>query len=105
MKHRVKTRIVTAWVLLLTLMPLYIVKAVHFHNDGSSISMHDSGHHHQASDDGCLICHFLLSPFTEAADFHFTFVDSSHFHDFVAVFADVVVLAHRAYGLRAPPVC
>lgn len=105
MKHRVKTRIVTAWVLLLTLMPLYIVKAVHFHDDGSSISIHDSGHHHQTSDDGCLICHFLLSPFTEAEDFHFTFIDASHCDVFVAVYDNVVVSAQRVYGLRAPPVC
>lgn len=69
MKRKRRNRIIIAWVLLLTLMPISIVKATHFHDGAMAATCHASASSHsQGSDDGgtCPICHFFLSPFVEA---------------------------------------
>ena len=101
MEIKAKSRIVIAWVLLITLMPLFVVKAVHFH-DKTSACQSTKGHTHSPGDQ-CLICQFTLSPFTQA--------ESLQIHVFVSVFdlepaqyADKVCIAMLyPYHLRAPP--
>ena len=89
MEIKAKSRIVIAWVLLITLMPLFVVKAVHFHDSKTSACQSTKGHTH--------------SPFTQA--------ESLQIHVFVSVFdlepaqyADKVCIAMLyPYHLRAPP--
>ncbi|MCE9106040.1 hypothetical protein ACTMKN_03910 [Bacteroides pyogenes] len=76
-----KQRAAIAWMLFLMLMPLFVVKATHFHDDTSC-----AAHHTERSDnrsaDNCEICLFVLSDFTEAESFIFhhlqTFVPFIH---------------------------
>lgn len=102
MKIKAKSRIVIAWVLLITLMPLFVVKAVHFHDSKTSACQSTKGHTHSPGDQ-CLICQFTLSPFTQA--------ESLQIHVFVSVFdlepvhytdKDCITTLYP-YHLRAPP--
>lgn len=62
--------IIIAWTLLITLMPVFIVKALHTHDEGDVYASATSSpsHAHGGGSD-CLICSFSLSPFTEAVSF------------------------------------
>jgi len=74
MKRKRKNRIIIAWVLLMTLMPISIVKATHHHDieEVASSQSTDPGQKNSGNDyDSCPICHFLLSPFIESQSFHF----------------------------------
>lgn len=106
MKRKRRNRVVIAWVLLLTLMPISIVKATHFHDGATAATCHTSASgHSQGSDEGgtCPICHFFLSPFVETPILHFipfahpirTFTDCPY--------ADVVQGKGQSPSLRAPP--
>ena len=57
--------IVLAWLLIASLMPVHIVKALHFHNVTEDISSH-SNIPHSHDPDNCCICQFFLSPFIES---------------------------------------
>ena len=106
MKRKRRNRIIIAWVLLLTLMPISIVKATHFHDGAMAATCHASASSHsQGSDDGgtCPICHFFLSPFVEApaillvpfAQPVYIFIDCPY--------ADVIQRKGPSPSLRAPP--
>ncbi len=77
MDTRSKHRVLIAWILLLSLMPLTIVKATHFHDVGEIALSHltvvtVAGQTQLASDSGnCPICDFHLPPFIEAAILYF----------------------------------
>ena len=74
MGKKYRNRVLAAWVLLIALMPVYIVKAVHFHDAKDSVACHSqSAGHSQNSSDACPICHFFLSPFTETTPAHIAF--------------------------------
>lgn len=102
-----KNRFYFAWVLFLAIMPVFFVKSFHYHTP--SVGLHNIGHvHHdgQAQDtcDDCLICQFILSPFTEAVSFDFVFTQ-------IPVCCEVLIYPDKigcrpAYShlLRAPPV-
>lgn len=64
MKKGIKYKIFIAWVMLVSIMPFFIVKATHYHEDHASCKSTDS--HSHSKPNKCLICHFALSPFTEA---------------------------------------
>lgn len=75
MKRKRRNRIIIAWVLLLPLLQVSIVKATHFHDTEESLTSHTAmPDHSHDSDDGCTcpICQFFLSPFIEVPTFHFT---------------------------------
>lgn len=77
MKREKITRVVIAWVLLLSLMPVFIMKSLHFHNDGGVMLYHHSPAGDLQSNCGggsCAICHFFISPFVETESVHFTFI-------------------------------
>lgn len=68
MRMRNRKRVSKAWILLLALMPLMLVKSFHHHD---SHAFHASCHLHEDSSPqvgadtihtDCLICHFFLSP-------------------------------------------
>lgn len=88
---------------MLALMPIYIVKAVHFHESESVAVSHSSQDGHSHSSDTCPICHFFLSPFVESPALHIVF-----FAPVVFVLVSIVCpeATKRSVGsasLRAPP--
>ncbi|MCF0255951.1 MAG: hypothetical protein HUK10_06655 [Bacteroides heparinolyticus] len=103
MKRKRKYKVIVAWLLLLTLMPFFTVKAIHFHHSEEEASACHSGETHPHTSDDCAICHFMLSPFTQAESFQI--------HIFLSVFNyQPVYAADRGcltilypYRLRAPP--
>lgn len=78
MRKKEIQRIVLAWLLLATILPMLVVKSVHHHNAVHastefaihSLSMEHSTHF-SAVDGGCPICHFIVSPYTEAETYEF----------------------------------
>ncbi|WP_167549132.1 hypothetical protein [Bacteroides oleiciplenus] len=97
-----KKRVVVAWVLILSLMPFFVVKAFHHHEGEHSVSCSHADHPRHSSDD-CAICQFSLSLFTEAqsVDFHCVLTLLS-FEQVVYQDKTVYVLSYSHY-LRGPP--
>lgn len=106
MKKSKRRIVVLAWFLLVSLMPLYVVKALHYHcverdSAENSCSHNDSSHH---SLENCPICHFYLLPFTENSLLRLTV-----FMSFIAVCVACYqckwfVENTDSIYLRAPPV-
>ncbi|ANQ61469.1 hypothetical protein DWY73_03565 [Bacteroides fragilis] len=68
-KHIQKNRVLAAYLLLLTLMPFFWIKTLHTHDRSECMS---SGVQHRCNpEEGCAICLFTLSPFTEAENFEY----------------------------------
>lgn len=100
-------RQVTAWVLILCMLPLMMVKLTHHHQaeEEHSCPAHsqtdDTGHKH--NHDHCVICKFTLSPFLD-----FEFNDNTLFLaeiSFEPVFyqsGHILETTHYSF-LRAPP--
>lgn len=75
MTRKGRKRVFIAWVLLLALMPISIVKATHFH-DGGGLTVHNTTTQSSQNSDGganCPICHFFLSPFIETPEIFVSF--------------------------------
>lgn len=71
MRVKAKSRIVVAWLLFMTLMPLFVVKAVHHHGESeTAVCQSSDGEHSHNPCDQCPVCQFALSPFTQAEAFH-----------------------------------
>lgn len=67
---KAKGRVVVAWLLLMTFVPFFVVKAIHHHEESEIAVCHsEDGHSHNPCDQ-CSICHFTLSPFTQAESFY-----------------------------------
>lgn len=103
MKRKAKSRIIIAWTLLVTLMPLFVVKAIHHHESNDTSACHSSKGHSHTPGDQCLICQFMLSPFIQA--------ESPQIQVFISVLdcrainyadKDCRTMLHP-YHLRAPP--
>lgn len=115
MKRNVRKRVFTAWFLLLTLMPLMMVKSLHCHHDNHDLTeavadccaqatttLHDMHSHGGESD--CPICQFILSPAVEMQVFHY--------HAFLTITSYMAPATVQrgcsqptyTFGLRAPPV-
>lgn len=70
MKTLRRNRIIIALVLLLSLLPMGIVKATHVHDSDAISTVETSGtchSHNGTADNDCPICQFILSPFVEEA--------------------------------------
>lgn len=63
MRENAKGRIFIAWLLFMTLMPFFMVKTFHYHEE-DAICHSDSGNSHDSSHQ-CPVCNFTLSPFTQ----------------------------------------
>ncbi|MCD8184149.1 MAG: hypothetical protein LUE99_14940 [Bacteroides sp.] len=68
MRRRTKSRIIIAWLLLITIMPLFVVKTFHYH-ESNTTAKSEKGHSHNDPCGQCLICQFTLSPFTQTESF------------------------------------
>ena len=92
-------RVLYAWVFLLTLMPVYVVKAFHSH-EAKTIQHHD---HKNDIEDDCFICHFVLFPFSEVEYITFSFLHLEEYNYLVLKIFAFYQTPHYSYGLRAPP--
>lgn len=92
-----------AWILFLSLMPFFIVKATHFHDD-HSVCQYANEQSGENKDDVCSICHFALSPFDD------TPMTEMIRHEVIIAelysFRAVIELSCETYipYLRAPPI-
>ncbi|MCI1646974.1 MAG: hypothetical protein LKI39_10670 [Bacteroides sp.] len=101
-RNRVKIRI--AWLLLLTLMPISVVKITHHHNDSIQSSCHGTCGQNNNSQDSCPICQFVLSPFVPSTTISVSFIaELIALEPVVYVNKDVLSDTPYSYGLRAPP--
>lgn len=110
-----RTRRLMAWILIMVLMPLMMVKAFHYHpvhthQDADTVACahtHDGSHSHDGhshdSDGGCFICHFALSPCVEAHQYQFLILLPSTYRQMVEADAQSSSCAVYAHSLRAPP--
>ncbi|WP_293667677.1 hypothetical protein [uncultured Parabacteroides sp.] len=70
MRVKAKGKVVIAWLLLMTFMPFFVVKAIHHHEESEIAVCHSEDGHSHSPCDQCSICHFTLSPFTQAESFY-----------------------------------
>ncbi|AVM52390.1 hypothetical protein [Bacteroides zoogleoformans] len=103
MERKRKNKVFVAWLLLLTLMPFFAVKALHFHHSEAEISACHSGETHSHTSDDCAICHFMLSPFTQAESFQIhIYLSFFNYQPIYATDKDCPTIPYP-YHLRAPP--
>lgn len=103
MRENAKGRIFIAWLLFMTLMPFFMVKTFHYHEE-DAVCHSDNGNSHDSSHQ-CPVCNFTLSPFTQ--------VETLQLHIVLPVFDyqpeitvdKVCQVKSYPYYLRAPPVC
>lgn len=106
MKRKKRNRIIIAWVLLLALLPISLVKATHFHETGVTSSHHTElpGQPSHGNDGNtCPICDFCLSPFVEAPAVHLVFFPQHATPLFAQPCPEPVSVAMSHPTLRAPP--
>ena len=106
MRRRRRNRIILAWVLLFTLMPMGIVKATHLHVRKGAVAMQaaPAGAGQSVSQsDSCPICHFFVSPFVEAPVLRVSFCARLVAFFVAPPCAGVVKAGVLAASLRAPP--
>jgi hypothetical protein len=106
MRKAKRNRKIIAWVLLLSLLPIFVVKTIHFHDVDDAMLYN----HHAAGDlqagvngDACAICHFFLSPFVETETAGLPLAVEFVSVLIICVCADVVCRNASVKRLRAPP--
>ena len=105
MRVKAKSRIVVAWLLFMTLMPLFVVKAVHHHGESETVVCQSSdGEHSNNPCDQCPVCQFALSPFAQAEAFHAEIIVSVSDYKSVYRVQSISWRLIRSHHLRAPPV-
>ena len=113
-KRNTRHRIWLAWMLLMTFMPLSVVKVFHNHSEETSITCTDahSGKSHHTCET-CPICQFMLSPFIETPSTLLTYTplyvkwESGTFQDkklsiafYPHIFADLLLFFIISFKLR-----
>lgn len=69
MRENAKGRIFIAWLLFMTLMPFFMVKTFHYHEE-DAVCHSDSGNSHDSSHQ-CPVCNFTLSPLRKLKHYNF----------------------------------
>lgn len=106
MRKEKRNRKIIAWALLLSLLPIFVVKTIHFHDvDDAMLFQHHAAGDLQTdgSGDACAICHFFLSPFVETATAALPIADEVVSVLIICFSADVVCRTTSVKRLRAPP--
>ena len=104
MKRERRNRIVIAWVLLLTLLPLGFVKATHFHaHEREAASDNPATVPAHSDEESCPICNFFLSPFIETEAPHLTICRPLIDHFIAPACQKAAAVDKPAPTLRAPP--
>lgn len=104
-----KKQIWKAWLLIMALMPVLLVKSVHCHSHqenteqtGKENSCGDCGHSGNPCT-SCPICHFTLLPFTEATNISLIHIETYYSPEiFIFVQKPCYALAY-SHPLRASP--
>lgn len=104
MKQKARKRIFIAWLLLLTMMPFFWVKAFHYHKINEASVETNSTNQHGGTSDACLICQFMLSPFTEATTFTIQLILSFVYLNLPVYCTKPCICRVLSLHLRAPPV-
>ena len=103
MRVKAKSRVIIAWVLFMALMPFFVVKAVHHHEESEIAVCHSEDGHSQNPCDQCPICDFTLSPFTQAESFHTQVIIPVFDYEPVCYVNMVSCQLIDSHDLRAPP--
>lgn len=106
MKTLRRNRIIIALVLLLSLLPMGIVKATHVHDSDAISTVETSGtchSHNGTADNDCPICQFILSPFVEEAEPHIDFTTILLSFILALPCAGILEATTKRAFLRAPP--
>jgi len=101
MKTKAKSRIVVAWLLFITIMPVFMVKAMHHHEE--TVVCHSEDGHAQHPCDQCPVCNFILSPFIQAESFHVRIINPVFNYEPVAYVGVRSYQLIHSHHLRAPP--
>lgn len=103
MRIKAKKRILIAWLLFMALMPFFLVKAMHHHEESDVSVCQSKGCSSQDVCEQCSICNFTLSPFTQVESFHFEVIIPVFNYEPVY---QVKMMSYRLLllsKLRAPP--
>ena len=104
MKREMRHRVFIAWLLMVALLPVYVVKAFHTHHIGCEESVcKTTKTHHDCSH--CYICQFVFSPFTEVSTFQCDIVSRYIIFIQEEKTENVAYRPFRVKSLRAPPIC
>ena len=104
MRVKAKGRIGIAWMLFMTLMPLFVVKTIHHHGKIEIAACQSAdGEHSHRSCDQCPVCQFTLSPFTQAEDFHAEVIIPVSDYEPVYLAQSMGYRLIHSHYLRAPP--
>lgn len=98
-----KNRIAVAYLLLLSVMPFFFVKAFHVHKERACIHDRQQLPHHDSADE-CAICLFTLSLFTEAESLEYTHTLTVKPVKYLILEEQDVTVTVLLLSLRAPPV-
>lgn len=97
-----KNRIAVAYLLLLSVMPFFFVKAFHVHEESVAHGGQQTPHHDSA--DKCAICLFTLSSFTEAESLEYNHTLTVKPVEYLFLEEQDVTATVLLLSLRAPPV-
>ena len=98
-----KNRIAVAYLLLLSIMPFFFVKAFHVHKECVCIHGGQQLPHHDSADK-CAICLFTLSSFTEAESLEYNHTQTVKLVEYLFWEEHDVTGTVLLLSLRAPPV-
>lgn len=97
-------RIIMAWLLLATLVPIALVKTFHHHEvdlNVMSVKGNVNAYHAYCN---CPICHFLLFPFLVTGKLFALFFVVSFCEIVLKIISVINFRFHLSYVLRAPPI-
>lgn len=104
MKRKVQDRKCIAWLLLITFMSFFGIKALHYHKETHSAEQHECQSCPESPCSQCLICDFTISPFLQQTEsFHVKLITPTLIYE-QAIYPDKVCKAQLyPYYLHAPP--
>lgn len=104
MRVKAKGRIGIAWLLFMTLMPLFVVKTVHHHEKIETAACQSAnGEHSHNPCDQCPVCQFTLSPFIQAEVFHAEVIIPATDYKTIYLTQSMGCRLIYSHYLRAPP--
>jgi len=105
MKRKKQNRKYIAWLLLITFMSFFGIKAFHFHKETHSVTQHECQPCPESPCSQCPICDFTLSPFLQQGEtFHVNFKAPAPVYE-QAKYPDKICKAQLyPYYPHAPPI-
>lgn len=105
MKRNAQNRKYIAWLLLITFISFFGIKAFHYHEESHSAAQHECQSCPESPCSQCPICDFTFSPFLQQAEtFHNNLITPVLIYE-QAIYPDQVCKAQLyPYYLHAPPI-